>query len=643
MKRFESEYATRAAEKRKLRIYATDPMSGRRAPYRITIEIENEPDLMSGPSGTLIEVIDYDGWNRKFYKAVNLNEPALLMEGGLAPSESDPRFHQQMVYAVAMKVIDSARRALGRPVLFNKAGSRNKSARPKLRLHPHAFYGRNAFFDPDMNAILFGYFQADSKSPGANIPSQTVYTCLSHDIIAHEMTHAIVHRLRPYFIEATNLDVLAFHEAFSDIVALLQRFSYRELLTEYIKDSHGDLKKSEMLVDLAQQFGYAIGSGKALRSAIGISPKIANLAATHEPHERGAILVSAVFDGFFRAFQNKVGDLLRIASGSGKRPSGQLHPDLVNRLASEAASLSDRFLRICFRAFDYMPPVDVTFGDFLRALVTSDFELNPEDPDEVRFAIVEGFRERGIFPSGVQSLAEEALLWPSQINGPLPNLSPEMLEEARRFLNKSAASLDQDRVTRRNTRRTNTPQTATQTYQESALESIVLERVEQSVDSPPADLVPPTDDRGKLFGGLHAYAVNNKVLLGLDPDIAVAVVGFHAVHRIGADQRLVIEFVAQFMQTNKTLEADLAGLPFRGGATVIFGSEGEVRYIACKPMPSDMLPLDLKKSAEARLAKIKHAIEDFDQRDPRMAFSDASYMANRMKIRASFRALHGAD
>ena len=141
MKRYQSDYATRAAEKRKLRIYATDPMSGRRAPYRITIEVRNEA-LTRGPRGSVVEVHDYDGSRRKYYSPVNLDDPALLMEAGLAPSESDPRFHQQMVYAVAMKVIDSAQRALGRPITF-----RRSSRRPRLRLFPHAFYGRNAFFD----------------------------------------------------------------------------------------------------------------------------------------------------------------------------------------------------------------------------------------------------------------------------------------------------------------------------------------------------------------------------------------------------------------------------------------------------------------------------------------------------------------
>jgi hypothetical protein len=238
-------------------------------------------------------------------------------------------------------------------------------------------------------------------------------------------------------------------------------------------------------------------------------------------------------------------------------------------------------------------------------------------------------------------LAEEALLWPSQINGPLPNLSSDMLEEARRFLNKSAASLDQDRSTRRTTKRTSPQQSATQTYQDIALESMVLQNVERAVDGPTPESVPVTDVRGKLYSGLHAYAVNNLAALGLDPNLTVAVVGFHTVHRVSADQRLVIEFVAQFMQTNSTLADDLAGLPFRGGATVIFGSEGEVRYVATKPMPCNALPLELKKSAEARLAKIKQAIEDFDRRDPKMPFADAKYIANRMKLRASFRALHG--
>lgn len=632
MKRYETEYATRAAEKRKLRIYATDPMSGRRAPFRITIEIDNEPNLEPGPRGEIIEVCDYDGWNNQYYNAVNLNEQALLMEGGLAPSESDPRFHQQMVYAVATKVIESARRALGRPLTFYGSKSR-----PKLRLLPHAFYGANAFFDPKLNAILFGYFRADPASPGPNLPSQTVYTCLSHDIIAHEVTHAIVHRLRPYFLEPTNVDVLAFHEAFSDIVALFQRFSYRDLLIEYIQSSQGKLVESKMLIELAQQFGYATGSGKALRSAIGVDPGKANLKRAIEPHERGAILVSAVFDGYFRAFQNRVADLIRIATGgSGQLPQGRLHPDLVNRLAAEASQLAERFLRMCFRAFDYMPPVDVTFGDFLRALVTSDFELNPDDREELRYGMIEAFRERGIFPAGVQSLAEESLLWPNQINGPIPSLDPVLLEEARHFLATSASALNEAGSPRRRSsqRAAMGRRSATETYQQSVIETI--EDIAKETDR--------DDDarawRSRMFAALHNYAQTNRILFGLDPKLTVAVTGFHAVHRVGVDQSLVIELVAQFMQTDDAKSEQLGGIPFRGGVTLIFGSGGEVRYVASKPMKSDDLPVELQRLANARFNSAERCVEELDLRDPRMAFADEEYLGQRMKLRSQFRSLH---
>jgi hypothetical protein len=42
-----------------------------------------------------------------------------------------------------------------------------------------------------------------------------VFTCLSQDIIAHEVTHALLDGMHRRFNEPSNLDVLAFHEAFA--------------------------------------------------------------------------------------------------------------------------------------------------------------------------------------------------------------------------------------------------------------------------------------------------------------------------------------------------------------------------------------------------------------------------------------------
>ena len=108
-----------------------------------------------------------------------------------------------------------------------------------------------------------------NQHPGENLPGQTIFCCLSHDIVAHETTHALLDGLHRRFREPTNADVLAFHEAFADIVALFQHFTVPEALRDQIAKTRGDLDKQSMLGELAQQFGQGIGRYGALRNALG--------------------------------------------------------------------------------------------------------------------------------------------------------------------------------------------------------------------------------------------------------------------------------------------------------------------------------------------------------------------------------------
>ena len=133
-----------------------------------------------------------------------------------------------MVYAVASETLQRFEVALGRRVHW-RASTRPRASRraagriAALSLSPR--HGEaNAFYSPDAHGILFGYFRASRTHPGRNLPGQTVFTCLSHDIIAHETTHAIVDGIRGYFTEPTNIDVPAFHEAFADLAALFCTF-----------------------------------------------------------------------------------------------------------------------------------------------------------------------------------------------------------------------------------------------------------------------------------------------------------------------------------------------------------------------------------------------------------------------------------
>jgi hypothetical protein len=400
--------------------------------YRIPWEdpsTEDAPDegLSPGPVGEYLEVVDHDPASGCFYQPVDLNDPYILAQDGLAPSEGSPQFHQQMVYSVAMTTIRNFERALGRPALwasreFTDGVSRQTQFVRRLRIYPHALREANAYYSPAKKALLFGYFPASSDQPGRFLPGGVVFTCLSHDIVAHETTHALLDGMHNRFIEASQPDSLAFHEAFADLVALLQHFSNPDVLRHQIALTRGDLASQNILGELAQQFGEAIGNYGALRSALGrrdsngvwqsSKPNPDDYRTVTEPHERGAILVAAVFDAFLTIYKKRIADLLRIAtSGTGVLPAGELHPDLVNRLAGQAAKTAQHVLTMCVRALDYCPPVDINFGDYLRALITADIDLVPDDDLGYRIAIIEAFRERGIYPRELRSLSVESLCW----------------------------------------------------------------------------------------------------------------------------------------------------------------------------------------------------------------------------------------
>jgi hypothetical protein len=391
------------------------------------VKKKNDPQYevqRMGPVGEYVEVIDYDPSVDKFYKPVDLNDPYILAQDGLDPSEGNPQFHQQMVYAVAMTTIKNFEKALGRKVLWASRklqdATKYEEYVHRLRIYPHALREANAYYSPQKKALLFGYFSSSPADISLQMPGSLVFTCLSHDIIAHETTHAILDGMHREYNTATNPDVLAFHEAFADIVALFQHFTFPDVLKNQIAETHGDLGAQNLLGKLAQEFGTAIGSYGSLRDAIGKTdeksdqwtatrPNPADYRTVMEPHARGSILVAAVFEAFINIYKSRVADLLRIATtGVGILPS-QLQPDLVNRLANEAAKSARHVLSMCIRAIDYCPPVDITFGDYLRAIITADIDLVSDDAKGYRLHFIDAFRRRGIYPKHIKTLSVESL------------------------------------------------------------------------------------------------------------------------------------------------------------------------------------------------------------------------------------------
>ena len=424
---------------RKLRGYAFDPSMSLEidtAPineilYKVPWETEK---LGEGPDGEYIKVIDLDPSSNAVYDPVDLDDQYILANDGLEPSESNPQFHQQMVYAVAMNTITNFEKAIGRKVQWSqlkpdlkqlKAGKRRKPGYvQKLLLYPHAFRGVNAYYSADRKAILFGFFNATPASVDLHMPGSIVYSCLSHDIIAHEMTHAILDGMFSRFMEPTHPDVAAFHEAFADIVALFQHFTFPEVIIHEIARTRGQFDAESLLGKLAVEFGKASGSHRSLRDGIGrenektkkwerIKPDINSYRTQFECHDRGSILVAAIFDAFISIYNKRASDVIKIATGgTGILPEGDLNTYLINALAAEASKAAAHVLNMCIRALDYCPPVDITFGDYLRALITADATLVKDDKYNYRLAFIDAFRKRGIYPDGISNLSVESLRYP---------------------------------------------------------------------------------------------------------------------------------------------------------------------------------------------------------------------------------------
>ncbi|MEO6163478.1 MAG: peptidase M4 [Candidatus Binatia bacterium] len=394
---------------RPLRIFTVDPSTPRLAGAIALVDVPYEP-VEPGPTGKLFSVDNYDGAQKIHYRRADLDDKNVLITDGYVPSQSDPRFHQQMVYAVCSNVYATFRKALGRHLAWGLGATQGK-----LVIRPHAFEEANAYYDEAAGELQFGYYVAGKNSTDITLPGGFVFTCLSHDVIAHEVTHALLDGLRAEFSRPSGIDVLAFHEAFADLVAVFQRFSYKEVVRNAIRDARGDITKAEYLTKLALQFGHTTGKKAALRSAIDKNietgaPRVYDSGL--EAHELGSVLVAAVFEAFAKIYRRKTERYLRLATaGSGLLPKGELPHDLQAVLADRAAKLAGQFLSICIRAIDYCPPIGLTFGDYLRALITADYDLVADDPWDYRGALIEAFRRRNIYPRGVANISEEALLW----------------------------------------------------------------------------------------------------------------------------------------------------------------------------------------------------------------------------------------
>ena len=273
------------------------------------------------------------------------------------------------VYAIVMRTLARFEFALGRRVAWGSDGH-------QIHIAPHAFAEANAFYSREDRGLFFGYFASKRGKP--------VFTCLAHDVIAHETTHAILDGLRSRYLEPSSPDQAAFHEGFADVVALLSVFSLPDVVGSLLDGSGNekliadarlerDALKTSILFGLADEMGEEISQirGQALRRSVELEPgkPYMSMAEFDEPHERGELLVAAIMNAFLDIWLERLASVGFIAKGKRDR----------SIVIEEGAEVAEHLLTMAIRAIDYCPTIDVNFADYLSALLTIDREVVPDN------------------------------------------------------------------------------------------------------------------------------------------------------------------------------------------------------------------------------------------------------------------------
>jgi hypothetical protein len=263
----------------------------------------------------------------------------------------NPQFHQINVFAVVNRALDLIEEEVGHNIVW-------KDGAP-LIVRPHAFKGPNAYYDSRDSSLNFGFFDTPFRR-------SYVWTCLSHDIITHELGHAIFDTFRPLYLYSMSPDAGALHESFGDLMAMFSALSSPLLVKHLYRETQGNMRDSSLITRLAEEFGQGLfGFGTPyLRSAL---ETVKYNAANSAPHARSVVWTGAIYEILER--------LLKVS-----HPKGFAHNAAGFTEFSEALVEASRWVKgMLLRALHYTPPNDLTMPLLARLIYEADAHVYPDD------------------------------------------------------------------------------------------------------------------------------------------------------------------------------------------------------------------------------------------------------------------------
>lgn len=363
-------------------IYVQDPSTGAIEPELGLQEIHLrwEPSLGDGPTSSRLAVVDYDGdtgalqpparWSPKSF--------TFLTDDGKPVNEAkDSRqFAQVNAWATVQRVLEYYEdpRLLGRPIPWGFEGNR-------LMIVPQAGLRENAFYDRSSKSLQLYYYSGSQK---------LCYNCLSHDVVAHETGHALLDGIRPLFLENSSWETTAFHEFTGDITAILLALRNNDV-RGYLKKKLGtDLGQAAFLAGVAEEFGTYVNGRPFLRTALN-SMTFAEAQQKRGAHDSSQMLTGAMFD------------ILMEIARQYLSPERQAEREEQATPGNALWWAVERMGRLALQPFDLLPPADVRFLDYARAVLRVDELNDPEDPHGYRKLIRRVFHQRGLCPHPAES------------------------------------------------------------------------------------------------------------------------------------------------------------------------------------------------------------------------------------------------
>lgn len=380
----------------KLYYMAADPAEAERHGGRILqgVECRDAGPFLDGPVHRRLAVVDLDPQIGALRSGARLElpKPGRTTARYAIADPMDPEspgFRPVSVFSTvwqAMRMFEEPD-VLGRKLAWAFEGE-------QLLVVPEAGTMANAFYHRGSRSLQFFSFEVDGPVGGR----RRAHTCLSPDIVVHEATHAILDGIAPDLYDASSPQALALHEAMADLAAVV--FAVRtDLLCKAVLDrTRGDLRLSEAFSGIAQQLG---GVGKDenarhplrdLRNDITLAPH-GPKPKSRAPHDLSVVLSGAMYALFLKAYVRAQAASLKVAEWN-----FQLDDASFSASGPSVVQAAEILKRVAFRALDYLPPGEISFADYARAVMAADKASNPGNA-WVRDFLAEEFVRRGIVAS----------------------------------------------------------------------------------------------------------------------------------------------------------------------------------------------------------------------------------------------------